>query len=82
MRPRANRRCPRLLSLFDELRDELAHPLVAPAEDAGIIALLIASAFHHLPQIADDRGGVNVCAARGDERLMHVQRNGESTADT
>ena len=30
---------PRLLPFVDELRDEFAHPLVAPVEDGGIVVV-------------------------------------------
>jgi hypothetical protein len=64
------------------LRDKLSHPLVAPAEDAGIVALLIACAFHHLSKITDEPGATRIRPARWDQRLMHVECDGKGASET
>jgi hypothetical protein len=64
------------------LRDKLSHPLVAPAEDAGVVALLIACALHHLSEITDESGATRIRPVRWDKRLMHVECDGKGASDT
>jgi hypothetical protein len=45
--------------------------------------MVIANAgiIHHVFQVADDFGGGEVAASGGDQRLVHVQRDGKRAAD-
>jgi hypothetical protein len=56
--------------------------LVAPAKDAGIVALLIACAFHHLLKITDESVATRIGRARWDQRLMHVECDGKGASET
>ena len=49
---------------------------------AGIVALLIACAFHHLSKITDESGATRIRPARWDKRLMHVECNGKGASQT
>ena len=72
---------PRPRAFSDELRNEFAHPLVAPVEDGGIVVVSHMGMLHHVLQIADQAGRVQVLAASGDQRLVHVERIGEAATD-
>ena len=69
---------PRLLALVHELRNELAHALVAPVEDRRIVVVANAGVVHHRLEIADHTRGAKIVAAGRDHRLVHVQRIGET----
>ena len=71
---------PRRLALGDELGDELAHALVAPGEDRGVVVVANALVFHHVLEVADDGGGAQVMAPRRDQGLVHVQGDGAGGA--
>ena len=71
----------RLLALVHQLRDELAHALVAPVEDRGVVVVADARVVHHVLEVADDLGGAQVAAAGRDQRLVHVQGDGERALD-
>ena len=80
--------CPRILQhdarlppLGDELRDELAHALVAPVKDLGVVPVAVALARAHVLQVADEARAVRAGLTRGDERLVHVQGAGERGPD-
>ena len=66
----------RLLALADQLRDELAHALVAPLEHRRVVVITDVLVVHHVLEIADDLRGAQVTAAGRDQRLVHVQRDG------
>ena len=72
----------RLLALFEELGDELPHALVAGEKGAGVVIVAHLRVLQHVLQVADDRRGAQVVAAGGDQRLMHVQRDGRGAAQT
>ena len=72
---------PRLFSFSDQLRDELAHTLVAPHEHRRVVIVADARIIHHVLQIADDRGGVEIAASRRNERLVHVERDRKRAAN-
>ena len=65
-----------LLALAHELGNELAHALVAPDEDRGVVVVADALVLHHVLEVADDGRGVQVMPAGGDQRLVHVQGDG------
>ena len=67
----------RLFAFIHELRDELAHALVAPVEDRGVVVIADARVIHHVLEIADDLRRAKVGAARRDQRLVHVQGAGK-----
>ncbi len=64
---------PRFLALFKKLRHEIAHPLIAAKENAGVVVVADSRVFHHVLQVADDLGAAQDFAARRDQRLVHVQ---------
>lgn len=64
-----------LLAPIDELRDELAHTLVAPYKHRRVVVVADPLIVHHVLQVADDLGGAQIEAARRDQRLVHVQRD-------
>ncbi len=72
---------PRRLALPDQLRDELAHALVAPGEDGGIVVIADALVLHHVLEVADEGGAAQVTAAGRDQGLVHVQGDGGGGAD-
>ena len=65
--------------LVEQPGDELAHPPVAVDEHRGIVVVADARVVQHRLQVADDRRGAQIRAARRDERLVHVQGDGEGT---
>ena len=71
----------RPFAFLNELRDELAHAFVAPVEDRCIVVIADVLVVHHVLQIADQICRPQVAAAGWNQRLMHVQRNGECAAD-
>ena len=71
----------RLFALIDKLRDELAHPFVAPVENGSVMVVADSWIIHHVLEIADDVGGGQILAAGGDQRLVHVQGNGKRAVD-
>ena len=79
--PRVIEHHPRVFALGDQLRHELAHAPVAPAEHLRVIALFVTGAVHHPLQVADDRRGPELRPTRRDERLVHMQGDGERAAD-
>ena len=72
---------PRLPSLGEQLREELAHPLVTPAEGRSVVIVPDVRMLGHPLEIADDFGRAQIAPARGDQRLMHVQRDRERAVD-
>ena len=64
----------------DQLRNDVAHPAVALGEDGGVVVVADARVPHHVVEVADDVGGAQVAAAGGDQRLLHVQGDGEHGA--
>jgi len=70
-----------LFAFVHELRDELAHALVAPMKDRGVVIVPNAWVVHHVLEVADNFGGGQVAAFGWDERLVHVESVGERTAD-
>ena len=71
----------RLLAFVHQLRDELAHALVAPVEDRGVVVVADARVVHHVLEVADDLGRGEIAAAGRDQRLVHVQGDGERALD-
>ena len=71
----------RLFALVNQLRDELAHALVAPVEHRGVVIVADARVVHHVLEIADDLRGLQVRAAGGNQRLVHVQGDGTGAVD-
>ena len=65
----------------DELGDELAHALVAPDEGRGVVVIPDPLVLHHVLEVADDGGGVQVAAAGRDQRLVLVQGDGAGGTD-
>jgi hypothetical protein len=72
---------PRLAAFFDQLRNELAHPLVAPVKHRRVVVVANGRALHHELEIADDAGGRKVATSGGNERLMHVKGNRRRAPD-
>jgi hypothetical protein len=70
-----------LPALVNQLRDELAHALVAPVKDGGVVVVADARVVHHVLEIADDVGGLQAAAAGRNQRLVHVQRDGAGALD-
>ena len=68
-------------ALIDQLRDELAHPLIAPAEHRSVVVIADVRVLEHVPQVADQRSRAQLLSAGGDQRLVHVQRDRERTLD-
>lgn len=71
----------RLFSLFDELGDELTHALIAPDENRRVVIIADVRVLHHVLQVADELRCLNVVAARRDQRLVHVECDGEGRFD-
>ena len=72
---------PRLRALIDQLRDELAHPLIAPTEHRSVVVIADVRVLEHVPQVADQRSRAKLLSAGRDQRLVHVQRDPERTLD-
>ena len=66
-----------LLALLDQLRNELAHSLVAPVEDGRVVIVADVGVVHHVLEVADDLCRVEVTAPGRDERLLHVEGVGK-----
>jgi hypothetical protein len=64
---------PRLFALVDELRDELAHPLVAAEKHRRIVVVADIAVIQHVLEVADDLRGAQIVPSHGNERLVHVQ---------
>jgi hypothetical protein len=64
----------RLPPLTHQLGDDVAHAAIAIGEDAGVVAV---AAAHHVVEVTDHVRMPQVAAARGDQRLVHVQCHGE-----
>ncbi len=71
-----------LLALGDKLGDELPHPLVAPMEDLRIVVVAHIRVVHHVLEVADDRGSRKLLIRVGNQRLVHVQRDGAGALDS
>jgi hypothetical protein len=63
------------------LRNKLAHPAVAPDEGRGIVVIADPLVFHHVLQIADQGGGLQVVPAGRDQRLVLMQCDGGGGPD-
>ena len=72
---------PRLFPFADQLGDELAHPLVALVKDGGVVVVPDVRMVHHVLEIADDRRRSQIVGPGGNQRLVHVQRDGERALD-
>src|ERR1035437_9246481 len=59
-----------------------AHGSVAPNEHRRVMGVFDLRMLHHVLEVADDSGGRQVAAASRNQRLMHVQGDGESASDT
>ncbi len=68
---------PRALAAPDQLGDELAHPLVAPVEDRGVVIVADLRMIHHVFEIADDGRPAQILAPGWNQGLVHVQRTRE-----
>ena len=66
-----------LLALADQLGDDVAHAAVAVGEDRGVVVVAGAGVAHHEVEVADEVGGAQVASAGRDQRLLHVQGDGE-----
>ena len=66
-------------ALVQQPGDELAHPPVAVDEHRGIVVVADARVVQHRLQVADDPRGAQIGSARRDQRLVHVQGDGEGT---
>ena len=73
---------PRLAALAEQLGDQLPHPLVAPVEHRGVMAVADVGMLQHPLQVADDGGGAQVGSAGRDQRLVHMQGDGKRAVDT
>jgi hypothetical protein len=73
---------PRLRPLVDQLGDELAHPLIAPAEHRGIVVIADVGVLGHVSQVADQRSRSQRPTPGRNERLVHMQRDRECAVDT
>src|SRR5208337_1035529 len=71
----------RLLALADQLRNELAHALVAPQEHRRVVVVADALVLEHVLQVADHLGGAKIASTGGNQRLVHVQCVGEGALD-
>ena len=71
----------RILAFVNQLGKEFAHAFVAPVKDRGIVVIADAGVVHHVFQVADHRGGSQIGTARGNQRLVHVERATKSAAD-
>lgn len=69
------------VALVDQLRDELTHALVAPAEHRGVVVVTDLTVVVHPLQVAHDCRRTEVGSSGGDQGLMHVQRDGEGGVD-
>lgn len=58
-----------------QLRDQLAHPPMAPAKHRGVVILLDVRVLEHVLQVADKRCGAQILPAGRNQRPMHVQRD-------
>src|SRR5881396_829932 len=65
----------RLLAFLREGRDELTDTPVAPVKDRRVMVVADMLIIHHLLEVADDGGRAEVVSSRGNQRLMHVQRD-------
>ena len=72
----------RLRALVDELRDELPHPLVAPAEHRSIVVVPDVRVLGHVAKVADEACRPQIVSAGRDQRLVHVQRDRERAVDS
>jgi hypothetical protein len=72
---------PRLGAVGQQLGNELPHPLVAPVEHRGVVVVADAGVLHHPLQVADRGRGAQVRPTGRDERLVHVQGDGEGAVD-
>jgi len=68
----------RLSTFVQKLRNERAHALVAPAEHRGIVSIRNLRVLKHVAEVADDWGGGEIARPGGDQRLMHVESDGEA----
>ena len=69
---------PRLFPIADQLRNELAHPLVAPVKNGRVVIVADVGVVHHVFEVADHLGRLQIVATGRDQRLMHMQRVGEA----
>ncbi len=72
---------PGLLALVNQLGEELAHPLVAPVENRGVVIIANPLVIHHVLEITDNRGSGQIPAACRNQRLVHMQGNGAGGAN-
>ena len=72
---------PRPLALTHKLGDELTHPFIAPMEDGSIVVVPDLGVVHHVLQVANNLSRSQVAAATGDQRLVHMQRDGKGALD-
>ena len=72
---------PRLAALLEELGNELAHALVAPAEHRSVVVVLEVGVLVHVLQVADQPSAADVVPPGRDQRLVHVQRDRERRLD-
>jgi len=72
---------PRLEALGEQLGNELAHPLVAPPERGRVVVVADVGVLQHPLQVADDRRAAQLGPAGWDQRLVHVQSDGERAVD-
>jgi hypothetical protein len=64
-----------LLALVDQLRDEFAHTLIAPAKDRGTVIDPDVGVIHHVLEVAIELGCIGcrqVRAAGRRQRLLHM----------
>jgi len=70
-----------LLARGDELRYELAHTLIAPVKNRGVVVVARIRMVHHVLEIADDLGPLGRLVRIGNQRLVHVQGDSVGALD-
>ena len=71
----------RLFAFVNQLRHELTNAFVAPVKHAGVVIIADARIVHHVFEITDDISGREIVSASGNERLVHVERDGARAVD-
>src|SRR5262245_46373142 len=67
-----------MLALMNELRNKVAHALVAPMEHRRVVIVADALVVHHVFEVANERRRVQVASPCRYQRLMHMKGNRKS----
>ncbi len=71
----------RLLAFTNKLGHELTDPLITPMKNGGIVVVSDIRVVHHVFEVTDDRGCVQITAACGYQRLVHMKSDRKGAAD-